>query len=105
MKPDVLSDEVTDDLIDRNSAHPLGIWIKLVKEAQRDADVEWYEKKYLIPDYEWNLEQARQDTAREIFEEIEGEMTSTIVGGEKVLEFTTMEAEWQSLKSKFGVKK
>ena len=33
-KETVRSDEQSDELIDRNSAHPLGMWIKLVKEAQ-----------------------------------------------------------------------
>ena len=35
----VMSDEQSDELIDRNSAHPLGMWIKLVKEAQ--AKITW----------------------------------------------------------------
>jgi len=34
------------------------------KTAQRDKDVEWYEKKYLISDYEWNLQQARREIVK-----------------------------------------
>ena len=61
--------------------------------AQRDADVEWYEGKYLIPDYEYNLQQARQDTMREIFEEIEKTFNWIYQG--------VNEKPWQSLKSKY----
>jgi len=44
------------------------------EEAQRDADAAWYEKlemQYLDDCREVNEMQIRQDTAREIFEEIE----------------------------------
>ena len=54
------------------------------KEAQRDADVEWYEKEEqelvdsftptirdMVKQNKLDLEQARQETAREIIEELE----------------------------------
>ena len=63
-----------------------------IATLQRDKDAEWYEKKYLIPDYEYNLQQARQDTASTLFETIElmyPELRSVYWKGEK----------WQSFKS------
>ena len=66
------------------------------KTAQRDKDVEWYEKKYLIPDYEYNLQQARQDTAREIFEESENNCIHNPMYIKR-----RCDTCWQSLESKF----
>jgi len=75
-KPPVLSEEEIEKWCSEHKAGKGGICYVsnsceiCRRTIQRDANVEWYEKKYLIPDYEWNLEQARQNTAREIFEEI-----------------------------------
>ena len=74
-------------------------------EAQRDADVEWYKKlemQYLDDCREVNEMQARQDTAREIFEEIEKELTvKTRDDGVLVERFYIIsQFRWQDLKEK-----
>jgi len=97
-KPPVLSDEEVTRIIFECKGNCSDARLA-VNVAQRDADVEWYEKKYLIPDYEWNLQQARQDTARKIFEEIEKLTTVVDIGKMSV---PVIDAnELQSLKSKF----
>ena len=76
-KPPVLSEEEIEKWCSEHKAGKGGLCYVAnsceicKRRIQRDKDAEWYEKKYLIPDYEYNLQQARQDTAREIFEEIE----------------------------------
>jgi len=115
-KPDVLSDEqigraLTIDFKETTGKDPKEYFSyvsendRVIAQAQRDADVEWYEKKYLIPDYEYNLQQARQDTARELIEEIErerfGEPQYIPAAGRDPVVVTLTESFIQELKSKF----
>lgn len=80
--------------------------VKYHREAQRDADVEWYEKWYLelLEDYKRvkeqraalinKFEQARQETARELMQTIEvmyPELKQVYWNGK----------DWQSLKAKY----
>ena len=83
-KPPILSDEEVISWIKENTHWGKNTIATLTpehtREIQRDADVEWYEQSKcghcdtpLLREGELyeKLEQARQDTAREIFEEIE----------------------------------
>ena len=78
------------------------------RKAQRDADVAYYEpiiKEFseAIESWQRRLEQARQETAREIFEEIEAEL----IAFEGFSQITQHQAAiinkiwWQSLKEKY----
>jgi len=92
-KPPVLSDRKIVIHLENGAMIDVPLYSDL--EAQRDADVEWYEKKrieWTRMDRDWLrivkgwrrpeavntlIQQARQDTAREIFEEIEKRLPIT----------------------------
>ena len=109
-KPPVLSDERILGLVWKDSwrwtEHEEDLF-KKVAQAQRDADVAYYEKNQQPPiiglDPCVSLEQARQETAREIFEEIEAEL----IAFEGFSQITQHQAAiinkiwWQSLKEKY----
>ena len=79
-KPPVLSDKEIEKWCSEHKAGKGGICYVsnsceiCRRTIQRDADVEWYEKHQKPPiiglDPSVSVEQARQDTAREIFEEL-----------------------------------
>jgi len=135
-KPPVLSDEEFGEWCHKQkgcdlSCLKIGTTIKCRPKAQRDADVEWYEREIqrivnesidaLLADMKnpdtrihqkilghiaEALQQARQDTAREIFEEIEeySHEEGTIMGvllGTKGKRRVIISSVWQSLKSKY----
>ena len=92
---------------DPNEIICLGV-SEIERRAQRDADVAYYEpiiKEFseAIESWQRRLEQARQDTAREIFEEIEAEL----IAFEGFSQITQHQAAiinkiwWQSLKEKY----
>jgi len=68
MKPPVLSDEEVFTIIFNCKGTCEDAW-REVNEAQRDADAAYYEPL---------IEAARQDTAREIFEELDDSLTELI---------------------------
>ena len=79
------------------------------RKAQRDADVAYYEpiiKEFseAIESWQRRLEQARQDTAREIFEEIESWKYVSPANLYQCTMNEIIEKLEQSLKEKFGVK-
>ena len=89
---------------DPNEIICLGV-SEIERRAQRDADVAYYEpiiKEFseAIESWQRRLEQARQDTAREIFEEIDRVYNSLGAWGG----FQINQDDWQSLKEKFGVR-
>jgi len=106
-KPPVLSDYQIEDIVqDPREVYGAG----LVAQAQRDADVAYYEpiiKEFseAIESWQRRLEQARQDTAREIFE-WGGQPCphAGLVNSEPLLCKRECSACWQSLKEKFGVR-
>jgi uncharacterized protein HemY len=86
--------------------------------AQRDADVEWYKDKFdegklagirekqdiieaKLNDVEFAIQQARQETAREIFEEIEKEQSNPKDGVFVQEGIHLTPGQWQSVKSKY----
>ena len=105
-KPDVLSDYQIEDIVqDPREVYGAG----LVAQAQRDADVAYYEpiiKEFseAIESWQRRLEQARQDTAREIFEEIESWKYVSPANLYQCTMNEIIEKLEQSLKEKFGVK-
>ena len=100
-KPPVLSDkrmiEVARECWRTDRTYP-----ELVAITQRDADVEYYEKEIAITPLADMLLKCRQDTAREIFEEIEDKfylIAKTQPRGK--YESDVQPPEYQSLKDKF----
>ena len=94
---------------DPNEIICLGV-SEIERRAQRDADVAYYEpiiKEFseAIESWQRRLEQARQDTAREIFE-WGGQPCphAGLVNSEPLLCKRECSACWQSLKEKFGVR-
>ena len=66
-KPPVLIEEQIQQIFNGIPRKNLQMnWLIAASRVQRDADAEWYEKKYLISDYEWNIQQAKAKVAREI---------------------------------------
>ena len=129
-KPDVLSDEEIDqvwpdfprEIIDRECplssseleiiARQVVVAAKVIAQAQRDADVEWFRKlemQYLDDCREVNEIQIRQDTVREIFEEIEKLTTIVQIGGGYLSDTVQIPVipsdKLESLKEKYGVSK
>ena len=99
-KPPVLSEEEIEKWCSEHKAGKGGLCYVAnsceicKRRIQRDKDAEWYEKKYLIPDYEYNLQQARQDTAREIIGKLLREGANKTFAGEEW---------WCKLKSRFPI--
>ena len=102
MKPDVLSDEELYEMGWREYPDKSNIPLEAQKrraiaQAQRDADVEWFDK--------WitgRFTKARQDTAKEIFEKGEGDCPHAgTVAGEALLHKRECWRCWDSLKSKY----
>ena len=109
MKPPVLSCDEIDSLLDQfNPAvrdHDGMFFAIEIANAQRDADVEWYD---LLRNKDADQccqaiadarQEARQDTAKEIFEEIEEEYGIYTDMGLRYIEI--YKEYWQSLKSKY----
>jgi len=114
-KPPVLSDEQLEQLLEIDFATAYSGHIaeyRLTAEAQRDADVEWYDKHIIVVEtpgqkqdimlmmgnvFEELIQQARQEVAREIFGEIENNYSTAMPIGS----FIISESELQSLKDKF----
>ena len=91
-KPDVLSDYQIEDIVqDPREVYGAG----LVAQAQRDAIIKEFSEA--IESWQRRLEQARQDTAREIFEEIDRVYNSLGAWGG----FQINQDDWQSLKEKY----
>ena len=113
-KPPVLSDRKIVIHLENGAMIDVPLYSDL--EAQRDADVEWYEKKrieWTRMDRDWLrivkgwrrpeavntlIQQARQDTARQLIEEIK----KNCKGYEnKTVGHLLTSTFWQSLKSKY----
>jgi hypothetical protein len=75
------------------------------REAQRDADVEWYRDKTHKQDSIWQqqIEQARQGVAREIFEEIGNlAVIAPFHKGQPDTMYWQLSTDgWQEIKSKY----
>ena len=116
-EPPIITDKEVVDWCEKHDKH-YGYYSETQREAQRDADVEWYlnrisqevarqsEKKAKLRQYYLNkIEQARQDTAREIFEEIEKNQGQYFYIESwpqyNTISISRNQIKWQALKQKY----
>ena len=103
MKPPVLSDEELRGVHDywRDLSGSAVARVRNIAQAQRDADVEYYEKQQdeMADAMAQGIRQARQDTAKEIFEEIAEKHWHQ--GSNNVWYVYMSDADWQSLKEEY----
>lgn len=105
-KPPVLSDELLEKAYyfwQSYNQWELELSLREVAQAQRDADMDWFKKQgHEAISYLEGYQKGKQETAREIFEEIEtcAELLASRIG-DTPISLVIASSDWQSLKSKY----